>query len=58
MHHLLYPLRDLFFAALARGRRSGQLWSGYWTDIGTPDQLAAVDARVGAMARSRLPSSS
>ena len=51
-----FSLRDLFFAALARGQLSGQLWSGYWTDIGTPDQLAAVDAHVGTMARSRLPS--
>jgi MurNAc alpha-1-phosphate uridylyltransferase len=50
-----FSLRDLFFAALERGRLSGQIWSGYWTDIGTPDQLAAVDAHVGATARSRTP---
>jgi N-acetyl-alpha-D-muramate 1-phosphate uridylyltransferase len=39
-----FSLRDLLFAAIDRGRVSAQVWAGYWTDIGTPDQLAAVDA--------------
>jgi MurNAc alpha-1-phosphate uridylyltransferase len=39
-----FSLRELLFAAIDRGRLSAQVWTGYWTDIGTPDQLAAVDA--------------
>jgi len=35
-----FSLRDLLFAAVATGRASGEVWSGHWTDIGTPDQLA------------------
>lgn len=37
-----FSLRLLFFEAIARGRIGGELWSGDWTDIGTPDQLDAV----------------
>jgi N-acetyl-alpha-D-muramate 1-phosphate uridylyltransferase len=37
-----FSLRVLFFEAIARGRIGGELWSGQWTDIGTPDQLDAV----------------
>jgi len=46
-----FSLRDLLFAAIDRDRVSAQVWTGYWTDIGTPDQLAAVDA----YARSQSP---
>jgi MurNAc alpha-1-phosphate uridylyltransferase len=34
-----FSLRDLLFDAVAAGRVSGQVWSGRWTDIGSPDQL-------------------
>jgi len=37
-----FSLRLLFFDAIMRGRIGGELWSGHWTDIGTPDQLDAV----------------
>jgi MurNAc alpha-1-phosphate uridylyltransferase len=37
-----FSLRILFFEAIARGRIGGELWTGEWTDIGTPDQLDAV----------------
>jgi MurNAc alpha-1-phosphate uridylyltransferase len=37
-----FSLRVLFFEAIARNRIGGELWSGQWTDIGTPDQLDAV----------------
>jgi NDP-sugar pyrophosphorylase family protein len=35
-------LRDLLFDAIANRRVRGELWTGRWIDIGTPDQLAAV----------------
>jgi N-acetyl-alpha-D-muramate 1-phosphate uridylyltransferase len=37
-----FPLRDLLFAAAKAGRLGGELWSGRWTDIGTPAQLEAL----------------
>lgn len=37
-----FSLRQLFFEAIVRSRIGGELWSGHWTDIGTPDQLDAV----------------
>jgi len=37
-----FSLRELLFEALAHGRLSAQVWNGFWTDIGTPDQLEAV----------------
>ncbi len=39
-----FSLRDDLFEALRDGRLSAQVWDGYWTDIGTPDQLEAVNA--------------
>ena len=37
-----FSLRRLLFAAIEAGRLRGELWTGRWIDIGTPDQLAAV----------------
>ncbi len=37
-----FSLRDLLFDAIANRRVSGEVWTGRWIDIGTPDQLAAV----------------
>jgi MurNAc alpha-1-phosphate uridylyltransferase len=37
-----FSLRDLFFAAIARQAVAGELFSGQWIDIGTPEQLHAV----------------
>ncbi len=37
-----FSLRQLLFEAIEKGRLRGELWSGRWIDIGTPDQLAAV----------------
>ncbi len=39
-------LREDFFQALSRHRLSAQVWKGYWTDIGTPAQLRAVNAHL------------
>ena len=37
-----FSLRVLFFKAIAQGRIRGEVWTGQWSDIGTPDQLDAV----------------
>lgn len=41
------PLRPLFEAAIERGEISGELYSGGWEDVGTPERLAALDAALG-----------
>lgn len=38
-----FSLRELFFEAAAAGRASAQLWCGDWTDIGSRDQLEAIN---------------
>lgn len=45
-----FSLRDVLFEAVAQGRVAGQVWAGYWTDIGTPAQLEALDRHVRALA--------
>ena len=37
-----FSLRDLYFDAIERNILSAQLFTGQWTDIGTPDQLAEL----------------
>ncbi len=37
-----FSLRELWFAAAAAGRLSGELFTGRWVDIGTPEQLAVA----------------
>ncbi len=39
-----FSLRDLYFQAIERGTISAQIWNGYWIDIGTPEQLEAVNS--------------
>lgn len=39
-----FKLRPLFEAAIAQGQLSGQRHDGRWTDVGTPERLAALDA--------------
>ena len=45
----VFPLRDVLFPLLHHNRLTGQRWSGYWSDVGTPDRLsqAEADIRVG-----------
>lgn len=38
-----FKLRPLFDAAIARGAITGQRHNGRWTDVGTPERLAALD---------------
>lgn len=49
------PLAPLLRAAIAAGQVSAELWTGDWTDVGTPERLAAFEAaaplRVGSSAR-------
>lgn len=43
-----FSLRELLFAALARRALGATIWDGYWMDIGTPEQLAAVNEQARA----------
>jgi MurNAc alpha-1-phosphate uridylyltransferase len=40
------PLAPLLRAAADRGRLSAERHAGAWTDVGTPERLAALDARL------------
>ena len=42
-------LAPLLREAMADGRVSGRLHAGYWTDVGTPERLAALDAEQRAL---------
>ena len=39
-------LQQPLFEAVARGRVAGQIYHGRWIDIGTPDQLQAINAQL------------
>ena len=41
-----FSLREPMFEAVTRGQVTGQVWNGYWTDIGTPEQLREVRDRL------------
>ena len=41
-----FKLRPLFEAAIARGQLGGQRHDGRWTDVGTPERLAQLDAQL------------
>ena len=40
------PLKPLLDAAIADHRLSGERYDGVWSDVGTPDRLAALEAQV------------
>ena len=40
------PLAPLWRAAAARGEVSGELYEGYWSDVGTLERLGALQARL------------
>ena len=42
------PLAPLLRAAAQAGRVTGELYQGVWTDVGTADRLAELDARLRA----------
>lgn len=41
-----FPLAPLLRAAMAEGRVGGELYPGYWSDIGTEARLRELDARL------------
>ena len=41
-----FKLAPLLKAAMARGRVSGEYHGGAWTDVGTPERLARLDAEL------------
>ena len=40
------PLKPLLDAAIAGHRLSGEMYGGVWSDVGTPERLAALEAQV------------
>ncbi|NML16230.1 nucleotidyltransferase family protein [Azohydromonas caseinilytica] len=44
-HGAKAPLRPYLDAAIGRGALGAQRWCGGWTDVGTPERLAALDAQ-------------
>ncbi len=55
-HDGVFPLAPLLRKAAAAGRVRGERLDGYWCDVGTPERLAALDARLTAQSGSRSPS--
>ncbi len=47
-HPPRFKLAPLLRAAMARGAVSGEHHAGAWTDVGTPQRLAELDAALGA----------
>lgn len=45
-----FPLAPLLRAAAARGEVAGEEHPGQWTDVGTPERLAALDAELRSRA--------
>lgn len=43
-----FALAPLMFDWIRRGRVSGELYRGAWHNVGTPEQLAALDAQLAA----------
>lgn len=43
-----FPIVGLMRRAIAAGRLRGEVYGGAWMNIGTPEQLAALDARLSA----------
>lgn len=50
----VFPLKPLLDRALAAGRLSAQRHDGAWCDVGTPERLSALDAKL-RLGRARHP---
>jgi N-acetyl-alpha-D-muramate 1-phosphate uridylyltransferase len=44
-----FPLLPLLNRAIAARRLRGELYTGEWSDVGTPERLAALEARLAAL---------
>ncbi|HEY8539945.1 MAG TPA: nucleotidyltransferase family protein [Steroidobacteraceae bacterium] len=42
-----FPLAPLMYEWIRRGKVSGELYEGPWHNLGTPQQLAVLDAQIG-----------
>lgn len=42
-----FPLLEVLRPAIAAGRVSGEHYGGAWVDVGTPERLATLNARLG-----------
>ncbi|KAF0164656.1 MAG: Nucleoside-diphosphate-sugar pyrophosphorylase family protein [Rhodocyclaceae bacterium] len=49
-------LAPLLRAAMAARKVSGELHAGRWTDVGTPQRLAELDAELGSLSHQGIPS--
>lgn len=49
-------LAPLLRTAMAAGRVSGELHAGRWTDVGTPQRLAELDAELSSLSHEGIPS--
>jgi MurNAc alpha-1-phosphate uridylyltransferase len=50
-----FPLAPLLRDAMAAGRVSGRRHAGAWIDVGTPERLAALDARLSGVSAASRP---
>lgn len=41
-----FPLKEVFDYGIKRGVLQGQIYSGWWTDVGTPERLAQINAQL------------
>ena len=44
-----FPLREVLLPAMAAGEISGELYDGYWLDVGTPQRLQLLSDRLTSM---------
>lgn len=54
-HPVRFPLIHVLESSIAAGRLHGQIHRGEWMNIGTPQQLAALDARLRRMPAGQEP---
>lgn len=38
-----FPLAEVFFHAIKNQQLTGELYKGYWSDVGTPQRLQSLD---------------